>query len=54
MSGKGDKLRTKKYKQYRDNFDVIKWHTEVEAGPGDVIWTTKKGIKKKVYGRGSR
>ena len=27
---------------------------EVEAGPGDVLWTTKKGIKKKVYGRGSR
>ena len=54
MNGKGDKERTKKYKQYWNNFDIIKWHDTVEAGPGDVLWTTKKGIKKKVYGRRSR
>lgn len=52
MSGKGDKPRTKKYKQYRDNYNLINWDDkEVLIGPGDVAWKKKP---KKTYGRRSR
>lgn len=52
MSGKGDKERTKKYRQYRDNFDLIRWNGSVEANSVNVLSDNKK-IRKKVYGRGS-